>query len=704
MRTRLIAFAATLFAAALPTSAQAPVESKLYTRTADGIIRAAIAIDIEPGWHLYNGPTKADLGHKNAVGMPTSVEFSGIEGVEWSAVRFPEPHKFDQSDIEPGVFILGHEGQFTLYAAGRLPEGSNGEGLTAKLKGLVCEVSCLPYRDTLTSSGSGPDALFESFPADLAAPPAKAAAPSAPQADSPAAPTRDKISMGEADATLYVRTEGKQVRAAIEVELTPGWHLYHGPETEDLGHPRAVGKPTQFRLHGEGVEWKRLVFPEPHEIDQSEIEPGVFILAHEGTVVFYARGELTEGEAPSGVWGEVKGQTCEESCLLYKEVFVDQGRGPDAVWAGWDQAFVDAPADAELAADTGDVGGAAAGDEKEGLMAFLLLAIAGGLFALVMPCTYPMIPITISFFTKQADSRGGSVLPLSLAYGAGIVLIFVLIGVVFGSLIIPFATHPVTNLIIGIAFVYFAFVLFGVINLQPPRALMNAAGQASMKGGYLGVFLMGTCLVVTSFTCTAPFVGSLLSYGASEGDLGRVALGMAVFGLTMAVPFVLLSLLPGRIQAMPKSGQWMNTFKFFLGFVELAAALKFFSNSDLVWGWSLFSREVFLALWALIFVVAGLYLLGVLRFKDGPGPIGAQRKLAGVLTLAFAGWCTYGFFGNKLDRVMTAIAPNYSGGLVPLSFYETQGTWAIVKDDYDEALQLAANEGKLLLVNFTGHT
>jgi thiol:disulfide interchange protein len=243
------------------------------------------------------------------------------------------------------------------------------------------------------------------------------------------------------------------------------------------------------------------------------------------------------------------------------------------------------------------------GGDQGGLTGFLLLAVGAGLLALVMPCTYPMIPITISFFTKQGEARGGKVLPLAIAYGAGIIAIFVLIGVIVGPVIIEFAVHPVTNLLIAVLFIAFSLVLFGVWNLQPPRFLMNLAGKASSQGGFLGVFLMGATLVVTSFTCTAPFVGSLLSLGASGGDIGRVALGMGVFGATMAVPFVLLSLVPGALTSMPKSGEWMHTIKVFLGFLELAAALKFLSNADLAWRWDSLPRELFLYLWAGIFAV-----------------------------------------------------------------------------------------------------
>jgi thiol:disulfide interchange protein len=176
---------------------------------------------------------------------------------------------------------------------------------------------------------------------------------------------------------------------------------------------------------------------------------------------------------------------------------------------------------------------------------------------------------------------------------------------------------------------------------------------------------------------------------------------MAVFGLTMAVPFVALSLLPARLKAIPRSGEWMNTVKAFMGFVELAAALKFLSNSDLVWGWQLFSREFFLLLWGLIFVAAALYLFGV--FASGSRP-GTRRRVGAVATALFAVYCFVGMSGRKLDFVMTAIAPPYSGGLLGWNWYVTGGSWTIVKDDYDEALARAAREDKLLLVNFTGFT
>jgi thiol:disulfide interchange protein DsbD len=333
---------------------------------------------------------------------------------------------------------------------------------------------------------------------------------------------------------------------------------------------------------------------------------------------------------------------------------------------------------------------------KTGWWKLILGAVLAGLFALLMPCTYPMIPITISVFTKQAEARGGKVLPVSLVYGAGIVSIFVLIGIVVGPAIVPFATHWLTNAVIAAFFVIFAFSLFGWITLEPPRFLMNVAGKAQTQSGYVGVLLMGAALVITSFTCTVPFVGVLLA-AAAQGGLGQLVVGMGVFGLTMALPFVALSLVPGRLRGIPRAGNWMNTLKVFLGFVELAAAMKFISNVDLVLndGPVWLSRSTFLWSWAVIMGLAGVYLARGLFVPSEKA--GLKRAAGAAASLAFAAWCAFGATGRDLDAVMTAIAP-------PKSTAEAGARHEIVKDDYEQALATALRQDKLVLINFTGFT
>ena len=526
-----------------------------------------------------------------------------------------------------------------------------------------------------------------------------------------------------ASATIYAVQEGSDVKLAVLVEIDEGWHLYHGPTEADIGEKGAVGQPTTVEISGAGFAWGDWRWSEPETKTQDFGDGPVKVYEHVEQLRLWLRGVAEPGAKLEDLRVQVKGLTCENGdggvCTPYDETKSVEGAGVESLWKQFPPdltATKAPPKPAEAAASTATSTAAAAttdygsGEtEGQGLWAFLLSAVLWGLFTLLMPCTYPMIPITISFFTKQAAGGKGSTLPLSLVYGAGIVLIFVLIGVVVGPVIIAFATHPATNLVIGGMFLVFALTLFGVMNLNPPAWMMNAAGAASSRGGYLGVFFMGATLVITSFTCTAPFVGTLLSTGASQGGVGRIALGMGVFGLTIALPFMALSMVPEKVKALPKGGEWMKTLKVFLGFVEVAAALKFLSNADLVWGWGWLSRELFLFLWTGIFLVAMAYLFGWVRMKDEYGSedeatVSPKRMVGGFATGLFAMYCLYGGLGHSVDPVMTAIIPNYSSKIGGGEGPAEQIGHAIIKDDFEAAVARAKQEGKLVLVNFTGFT
>ncbi|MDZ4774193.1 MAG: cytochrome c biogenesis protein CcdA [Planctomycetota bacterium] len=536
-----------------------------------------------------------------------------------------------------------------------------------------------------------------------------------------------------AKAALFARAEGTTVKVAVEIRVDKDWHLYTGPTTADVGTEMAL--PTVPNLAGAGFTWGDWRFPKP-EIEEQDFggDKPVEFRIHRGKIVLYRVGQKTAEAKLDDLELVVSGQTCTDGasgvCLPYDDRAKFSGAGDDKVFAVFPSDLTATPRPpvetaTPATAATKDVGSTKtatntapieedAGNESS-LVAFLISAVLWGLFTLLMPCTYPMIPITISYFTKQAEARKTGTLPLSLAYGAGIVGIFVLIGVLVGPLIIPFATHPITNLVIGGFFLVFALTLFGVMTLNPPRFLMSVAGSASQKGGYLGVFLMGATLVITSFTCTAPFVGTLLSTGASSGGLGRIALGMGVFGLTMALPFVWLSMVPAKVKSIPKSGEWMHTLKVFLGFVEVAAALKFLSNADLVWNWQFLSRELFLTLWSAIFFCAAAYLFAWVRTKDEygaeePATISPKRMVSGVVTMMLAFYFALGALGHTMDPVTTAIAPNYSSkigfasGESGSGIAHASGGHVIIKDDFDAALERAKKEGKTLLANFTGFT
>ena len=377
-----------VLATTAPAAAQA--EAELFTRVEDGLVRVAVEIDIRDGYHIYHGPKKADLGHPDAIGSPTTVELSG-EGITWSELRFPEPYEEDQSFAGDGVFINAHHGPVVVYAIGKLGEGE-GTDVTAKVKALVCdENGCTPLRETLESKGKGPDALFDAFPEDLG-----------PPSD---APTEDVIESGNVDATLYTRVVGGNLRAALLLEVPFDWYVYHGPTKEVMGSPKAVGQPTKVELSGPGIAWGPVFFPEPTEKEQEFLGEGEYVNIHEGPVVLYAEGSLTGGADGSGAWGKIEGQSCDpERCLPFAETFVAKGEGPDSLWEDFDEVvalyFEDAADEEERESEEEDA--------NAGLLAFLGLAVFWGFITLLMPCTYPMIPITISLLHQAGRSRAAA--------------------------------------------------------------------------------------------------------------------------------------------------------------------------------------------------------------------------------------------------------------------------------------------------------
>ncbi len=703
----VVALVAALSAAG-PVEAQGnEAKASLYTRIEGERATAALVLRVTPGWYIYH----TDLGHPDAIGTPLALDLQA-EGVEWGEMVFQEPHIKAVDDPVLGQYTYNyHVGKVFAYAVGSVAAGTNPGEVSLSLSGQTCTDLtgvCVSYDESVTSKGEGRESDWKAWPASLVTPPAPSNSEPNTAPNEAAQPGVPALALGPPTAVfpaekvsgkLWVRRgDGDQAgtaRAVIELNVREGFHIYHGPTHRDLGHPEAIGTPTTFVLDGGGCDWGMPTFPPPHPEDQgiaaSDGEGNIWINSHHGVIRIQFTGSLWGEYDPDDLFAEVEGQVCDDmGCQPWALELESEGGGPDDAFE-WEVADPAPP-------ETGHNDGPSHEDEPS-LLKFLLAAVGWGIFTLLMPCTYPMIPITISFFTKQADARDGNVLPLSLTYGVGIVSVFILIGLLFAPVIIPFATHPITNLVIGVLFLFFSLVLFGFVELQPPQSMMAAAGKASAKGGYVGVFLMGATLVITSFTCTAPFVGTLLGSAATGEGVGqdalRIVLGMGVFGLTMATPFVLLSLLPGKVQQMPQAGEWMNTLKVFLGFVEVAASLKFLSNADIVWEWGILGRDVFLAAWCVIFVAAGIYLIKQARFAG-------RQAVLGAITVVMGGYFGYGVPGNGLDEVITTpLLPPY---VVFESNSPSKANHTIIKDDWDGALALAREEGKLVLVNFTGFT
>lgn len=354
----------------------------------------------------------------------------------------------------------------------------------------------------------------------------------------------------------------------------------------------------------------------------------------------------------------------------------------------------------------------AAPGQSTDLWAFLWLAITVGALSLLTPCVFPMVPITVSYFTNHAaGSRRGAV-GNALVYSAGIILTFTALGmalalVVGASGLNRFAANPWINLLIAGIFLAFAMNLFGAYELAPPSSVLTRLDSLTRREGgsrFIGTLLMGLTFTLTSFTCTAPFVGTLLVM-AAQGSWKWPLLGMLAFSTVFALPFFILALLPQIVSHLPRAGGWLNAVKVSMGFLEVAAAMKFLSNVDLVWGWGVFTREVVLATWVALGLLLCLYLLGSFRLtNDSPTErIGAWRLGAAILSLAVTVHLVTGLFGTRLGE-LEAFLPPATGTSAQRGAGTLEGELPWIVNDYDQALATASREQRLVLIDFTGYT
>jgi thiol:disulfide interchange protein DsbD len=355
--------------------------------------------------------------------------------------------------------------------------------------------------------------------------------------------------------------------------------------------------------------------------------------------------------------------------------------------------------------------GVGGSDGKSSLWVIFGLGFLGGLIALLTPCVFPMIPLTVSFFTKQSQNRSKGV-GNAILYGFFIVLIYFLLSLPFhlfnsvdSQILNTIATNIWLNVFFFVIFVFFAFSFFGYYELTLPSSWANKMDAASSKvGGGLGIFFMALTLAIVSFSCTGPILGGLLgSTTLAEGNVAtNLTMGMVGFGLALALPFALFAMFPAWLNSLPKSGGWMTTVKVVLGFLELALAFKFLSNADLVGNWGIFKREIFIGIWVVLFVLTTLYLFGVIRFPhDGPRKnLSPARKLTGIVSLVFTVYLVLGLFNvNQLQLL---------SGFPPPSFYsvvETESDCPLGLDcfkDFDEGVAFAKEVNKPILLDFTG--
>lgn len=444
--------------------------------------------------------------------------------------------------------------------------------------------------------------------------------------------------------------KGDTVVAKVELIPAKGWHIY-GLVKGTSGVPTSFAvKEGPFRV-GDGVKE-----PAPKVHDQT-FENGYRenYSYHEGAVVFEVPLEVTGDAKP----GNTKLTLTVHSMMCTMAVCLDEGDTSYSASVKILEGGVAKPSPA-VTDGTGQGGGGPPADtsapKKGGFWAFIGLAVATGLITLITPCVFPMIPVTISFFTKQSSGGRGGTFALAAAYGIGIVVSYTAIGLIVSAALgkdgaQAFAANAWVNMAICAVFVVFAFSLFGWFEIVLPGALTNAV-SAQGRSGVIGALLLGLTFSITAFTCAAPFAASLLALSV-QGERSWAVLGFLVYSGTMAVPFFCLGLFPNLLKKMPRSGGWLNSVKVIMGFVELAAACKFFANADFAWEWNFVSRSGVLACWTACGAASTLYLFNVFRLEhDEPlQNVGVPRMLWGVVFAGLTLFTASGLVGRHLGIV-----------------------------------------------------
>ena len=531
-----------------------------------------------------------------------------------------------------------------------------------------------------------------------------------------------------------ITDDGKKiVTVSITARINSGWHLY------DQNLPK--GGPVPLSFHTDKlVGAKALGGFKANKQPKSYIDDifNIEVREFEGSVTFSQRLEITDAKA-FAYEGYLKGQACQDNCVqvdydfsfsskqLSKALLALTASSPSEETTTTEAETDSTETTAHAVTDTlsaGATGGSISeasywapvveqlkdyGDSNQkqsnaSLLYIFIYGFLGGLIALITPCVWPMIPMTVSFFLKRTKSRKAAIRD-AMIYGLSIIVIYVALGLIitaiFGaSALNNLATNAVFNIIFFLILVLFAVSFFGAFELVLPAKWTNKMdSKADSTTGLLSIFFMAFTLVLVSFSCTGPIIGTLLVQAGTSGEIVAPAIGMIGFALALALPFSLFAIFPNMLQNMPKSGGWLNSVKVVLGFLELALSLKFLSVADLAYGWGILDRETFLALWIIIFALLGFYLLGKIRLPhDTPlEKISVSRLFMAIISLAFSVYMIPGLWGAPLKSI-TAFAPP----LYTQDFNLYDGEVHAQFDDFDAGMRYAQETGKPVLLDFSG--
>ena len=513
----------------------------------------------------------------------------------------------------------------------------------------------------------------------------------------------------ESPVTLSAKMEsiaraGEVANVVVTAKMDSEWKIY---ALRDQGKGPIA---TRIAVVGEIIKESGMVL-EKEPIEKYDDGFLTITKTHQGGAVFTAPILLNDDVTP-GTYDlkvSVLFQVCNESlCYPPKEEFLTV---PLTIEPGDPREDrLDMVLVADVFDKSGNINLEAAIDQ--GFFSFVLLAISMGFLALLTPCVFPMIPITVSFFTHQGEVGQGKPLNNALIYTLGIIATFSILGFILALTLgasgaNQLAANPWVNLFIAALFIYFALSLFGMYEIELPEKLRQFSLKQEGRGGVIGTLFMAVTFTLTSFTCTVQFVGLLL-VAASQGQWFWPMIGMVVFSGAFAFPFFFLALFPQYLAKMPKSGGWLNSVKVVLGFLELAAAFKFLSNTDLVWGWGFFSHNSVLAVWAILMLLTGMYLLGKIQLPhDSPLPsVSVPRLVLSTAFLTFGLYLTSGLFGQRIHGIIYAYLPP----VVEVESGAVRTNGASMAEEFqwyrnlNEGLEEAKATGKPVFIDFTGYT
>jgi thiol:disulfide interchange protein len=532
-----------------------------------------------------------------------------------------------------------------------------------------------------------------------------------------------------------------QYEAVLNATMESGWHIY----SKDI--PEDTGIPTEYKVSGKNIELIGKFTETGKKHEEFSEAFGGNIVYYSNTAGFKQKFKLKDATKPGDVVAEITYQTCDDRvCLAPNTLEFNKQVTPKGAAESADTEIAEPTKDSAKTIETvvenpkkdevtvketskldpkqlkissinfqkplTDCGTAAA-KVDENYWTYLFLGFIGGLIALLTPCVFPMIPLTVSFFTKGNKNKAKGKRD-ALIYGFFILLIFVLLSVPFhiidgiaGNVFNEISTSVWLNIAFFIIFIFFAGSFFGYYDITLPSSIANKSSKAEEAGGIIGIFFMALTLVIVSFSCTGPILGSLLGSAVTGSTNVPMLLTFALagFGLAWAIIFGLLALFPQALQSLPKSGGWMNTVKVVLGFVELALALKFLSKADLVSKTFLLKRELFIAVWIIVALGLALYLFGLIRFPhdDKKPKISWTRKILGILGIGFVIYLIQGLIPSDRPKLQLL-----SGILPPLnvSYFhdEKDGILGMHPEhDFFTAVELAKKENKPILIDFTGY-